>query len=84
MSEGIQFENQGEEFGTPPQKSGFDLASRMVSWGLVSSRKEAEYAMIGVAALALLIAAFFFFRGVGGGSVPPPPPVSSISISILS
>ena len=75
---GVQFENQGEEFGRPPQaSSGFDLTGKLVQWGLVSNATEAQYALIGLAVIALLIAGFFLFGFGGGSNIPPPPPVAS-------
>ncbi len=73
----MRFENQGDEFGAPPQRaSGFDLTGKLVEWGLVSDTQQAQYVLIGVAVLALLVTGYFFFGSSGGGSVPPPPPVS--------
>ncbi len=73
---GVRFENQGEEFGRPPEVSeGFNLTGKLVEWGLVSSQAEAQYALIGVAAVALLASAFFLFGFGGGSDIPPPPPV---------
>lgn len=73
---GVQFESQGEEFGRPPQRSGgFNLAGRLVQWGLVSTEQEAQYVLAAVAGAVLLIAGFFIFTS-GGNSVPPPPPIS--------
>jgi hypothetical protein len=72
---GVRFENQGEEFGTPPQRSGrFDLVGLLVRKKIVSSVQQAQYVLIGVAVLVLIIAGYLFFHA--GGSVPPPPPVS--------
>lgn len=71
---GVHFQDQGEEFGHPPTESGTDLTGKLVSWGLVSSRQEAQYVMIGVAVFAFIIAVFFFGRAVAGGDAPPPPP----------
>lgn len=72
----MQFEDQTNEFGAPPQQSaGFDLTGKLVDWGLVSSTEEAQYVLIGVAVVAFLAAAFFIFHS-GGGSAPPPPPIS--------
>ncbi len=51
-----------------------DITGKLVAWGLVSSRTEAQYVMIGIAALALVVAVFFFGRAVAGGDAPPPPP----------
>ena len=74
---GVQFDNQGDEYGRPPQRSsGFDLTGKIVQWGLVRSRDEAQYVLIAVAVVALLVAGFFVFHS-GGSSVPPPPPVAS-------
>lgn len=70
----VQFENQGQEFGKPPVESGPDFTSKLVSWGLVSSRQEAQYVMIGIAVLAIVVAVFFFARSAGGNAPPPPPP----------
>lgn len=76
--QGMHFENQGQEFGTPPQRSaGLDLANKLVEWKLVSTVQEAQYALIGVVVIVLLIAGFLFFHS--GSSVPPPPPVSQAS-----
>ena len=72
----VQFENQGEEFGRPPQSSAFDLTGAMVRWGLVSDRRQAEYVLIALAVVAFLVAAYFLFTG-GGGNLPPPPPVAA-------
>jgi hypothetical protein len=70
----VRFENQGQEFGRPPVESGFDITGKLVSWGLVSSRAEAQYVMIGIIVLAFAGAAFFFFSLGGSGAPPPPPP----------
>ena len=67
---GVKFENQGEEFGRPPQESGFDITGLLVSWGLVSSRQEAQYVLMGIAVFALLVAGYLIINS-GGGSVPP-------------
>jgi hypothetical protein len=70
---GVQFENQGDEFGRPPQRSGgFDLTGKLVQWGLVSSPQEAQYVLLAVAIVVVLIAGYFIFHS-GGSSVPPPP-----------
>lgn len=73
---GVQFENQGDEFGSPPVRAqGFDLTGRLVNWGIVSSKQEAQYVLIAVVVALLLVAGFFIFHS-GGGSAPPPIPVS--------
>ncbi|MBI5644716.1 hypothetical protein HY970_01325 [Candidatus Kaiserbacteria bacterium] len=65
----LQFDTPDNEFGRPPEaKPGFDITGKLVEWGLVSSRQEAQYVLIGVGVLAL-IAAFFFMRS-GGSSAP--------------
>lgn len=73
MSE-LQFDNQNNEFGRPPEESsGFDLSGMLISWGIVNNRKEAEYVLMALAVVALLVAAYFFFSS--SSSTPPPPPV---------
>ena len=76
MPEGqVQFQTDNQnEFGRPPRDTSADITGKMVAWGLVSTRTEAQYVMIGVAALAFVAAFFFFFTSVGGSSAPPPPP----------
>ena len=72
----IQFEDQGEEFGRPPERaSGFDLTGKLVEWGIVSTGEQAQYILLGAAVLAMLAAAYLFFHS-GGSSLPPPPPIS--------
>lgn len=77
MPEGeVRFETDNQnEFVRGPEKSGFDLVGGMVQAGLVSTREEATYVMIGIVFFVLVIAGFFLFRSVGGG-LPPPPPVA--------
>lgn len=70
----VRFENQGEEYGPPPTSSSFDLTSFMTRTGLVSTRQEAQYVMIGVAVLAFAGAFFLFVRSTGDDVPPPPPP----------
>lgn len=75
QEDGVRFENQGEEFGAPPQRQGgFDLTGKLVEWGLASSAEQAQYVLIAVGVLALLVAGYLFFSS--GASTPPPPPVS--------
>lgn len=77
MPEGqVQFQTDNQnEFGRPPSDTSTDLTGKMVAWGLVSTRTEAQYVMIGVAILGFVGAFFFFFSSVGGSNtVPPPPP----------
>jgi hypothetical protein len=67
----LQFDtDQTNEFGAPPtSSSGEGLADKFIKWGLVSSRQQAEYLMLGIAGLVLIIAIFVF---TSGGSEPPP------------
>lgn len=72
----LRFDTQDNEFGAPPQQSqGFDLASKLVQWGIVADRQQATYALIGLAILALVVA-FFLIRS-SGGDLPPPPPTGA-------
>ena len=59
----MQFQTDDQnEFGRPPQQSaGADLTGKLVTWGLVSNRQQAEYMMIGLAVLIAVIA-FFVYR----------------------
>lgn len=72
----VQFQTDNQnEFGPPPQDTSADFTGKMVAWGLVSTREEAQYVMVGVAVLSFIAAFFFFFSSAGSGSdVPPPPP----------
>lgn len=66
----IQFDTPDNEFGQPQREAaGFDLTGKLIAWGLVSSRKEAQYVLIAVAVLAL-VGAFILLRS--GGAEPPP------------
>lgn len=69
----MQFDMNPNEFGRPPvQDRGFDIASKLVAWGLVSSRKEAEYVLIAVAVIALVGAFYFLTSGSGGVQIKEP------------
>ncbi len=58
----MQFQSDDQnEFGSPPSRSGTDLTGKLVTWGIVSSRQQAEYVMIGLAVLVALLA-FFVYR----------------------
>ena len=71
---GVQFENQGEEFGRPPERaSAFDLTGMLVQWGVVSSRQQAEYVLIGIGVFAFAVAIFIYFGSSGSSSVPMQP-----------
>ena len=75
---GVQFSSEGDDYGAAPQRSeGFDLTGKLVNWGLVSSREEAQYVLIAVAVIAILVAGYLVIHSLGGNSAPPPIPVSS-------
>ena len=70
----LRFDTGDNEFAsTRDTSSGFDLAGKLVEWGLVSDRQQATYVLIGTGVLALIIA-FFLFRS-SGSDLPPPPPI---------
>lgn len=70
----MQFEDVGEEFGAPPERtSGFDIPGKLLLWGVVSSRQQAEYVLVVIVILVVLLAGYFFFGSLGGTDVPPPP-----------
>lgn len=61
----VQFnEDQAEEFGRPPARSGGDLTGKLIKWGFVSTRQEAEYVMIGIG-IAVAVLAFFVYLSTG-------------------
>ncbi|MDO8514756.1 MAG: hypothetical protein Q7S50_04385 [bacterium] len=74
MSE-MQFQTDDQnEFGRPPVASGgFDFSGKLVAWGLVSSRKEAEYVLIGIGVIALIVAIFVYMSSSGSSNVPTTP-----------
>ncbi len=52
----VQFDSdQTDEFGRPPQRGGVDLTGKLIVWGIVKSRKQAEYVMAGLFVLILVI-----------------------------
>jgi len=58
--------DQQEEFGPPASRPfGGDLTGKLIAWGLVSNRRQAEYLMIGFAVLIAVIA-FFVYRSTSG------------------
>ena len=66
----MQFNDSSYEFGTPPaQSASSGLTDKLIAWGFVSSRKEAEYVLIGVIVLLAIVA--YFIIGSGGSSAPP-------------
>lgn len=66
----LRFDTPDNEFGRPPtREQSFDLAGKLVEWGMVGSREQATYVLIGAAALAIVAA--FFFLGSGGSDAPP-------------
>jgi hypothetical protein len=56
----VRFEDQGEEFGRPPERKSFDLTAKIIQWGLASNRQQAEYILmaIGVGALVLALVVY--------------------------
>jgi len=71
---GVRFENQGEEFGSPPDRSGgFNLSALFVKWGLVSSVREAQYVLLAITIVAVLVGVFFFYSASTGNDVPTEP-----------
>jgi hypothetical protein len=69
----IQFNTPGSEFQPPaPRPQQYDISAKLIGWGLVKTRQEAEYVLIAAGVVALLMA-FFLFRGASQPSVPPPP-----------
>ena len=78
----IRFDEQGAEFGGPPQeRRGLDMTGALVRWGLVSTRGQAQYVLLLIAAAAL-IAAFYFGYGAltTQTELPPPPPIVTGSL----
>jgi hypothetical protein len=54
----MEFDTNPNEFGRPPEKSaGSDLTGKLIRWGLVSTRTEAEYVLgaVGVVAIIAMI-----------------------------
>jgi hypothetical protein len=78
----IKFDTPADEFGRPPQQSaGSDITGKLIQWGFVSTRQEAQYALVGVAVVALILA-YFLYGKLGGGSSVPTEPVYSANQSI--
>lgn len=66
----LQFDTPENEFGRPPtREQGFDLTGKLVEWGMVGSREQGTYILIGIAALAIVVA--LYFLGSGGSDAPP-------------
>ena len=58
----IQFDDQGSEFGAPPaSKQPTDWTGKLVEWGFVQSREQAQIAMIGILVLVVALTAMVFF-----------------------
>ena len=71
----IQFNDGTQEFGPPPstQHTGStDLTGKIVTWGLASSRQQAQTILIVVLVVALLGIAYFMFF-TGDSEVPSTP-----------
>lgn len=70
----MQFDNSSNEFGTPVQeKPGTDITGKLIKWGLVSTRQEAEYVLMAIGIIAL-VGSFFMYRSLSGGSDVPTTP----------
>lgn len=79
----IKFDTPADEFGRPPQQSmGADLTGKLIKWGFVSSRQEAQYVLGGIAVVAIILA-IFLYRALSGGSSVPTEPVYGIIASHL-
>jgi len=60
----LRFDTDQEEFTRPASPtSGGDFTGKLVAWGLVSNRQQAEYVMIGLAVVIAIIA-FFVYRSI--------------------
>jgi len=58
--------DQEDEFKRPESPAqGGDLTGKLIAWGLVSNRQQAEYLMMGLAVL-ITIVAFFVYRSANG------------------
>ena len=71
----MRFETDSQnEFGRPPQEAGgFDMSGMLITWGLVSSRQQAEYILIGISVIVFVIAGFVYFSSSGSSNVPTTP-----------
>jgi len=59
----IQFEDQSNEFGAPPSSApATDWTGKLVEWGFVANREQAQYAMVGILVAVLALTAFVYFR----------------------
>ena len=56
---------------------GADFTGKLIKWGFVSTRQEAQYALIGVAIVVLVLAYVLYGRLSGGSSVPTEPVYST-------
>ena len=62
----LRFDSDQEEFSRPAGRaSESDFTGKLVAWGIVSNRQQAEYVMIGLAVLIAIIA-FFVYRSTSG------------------
>ena len=78
----IKFDTPADEFGRPPQQSmGADITGKLIKWGFVATRQEAQYVLIGVAIVALVLAYVLYGR-LGGSSNVPTTPVYSTTQGI--
>ena len=74
MSEMRFQEDQANEFGRPPVASGgFDISGKLITWGIASSRQQAEYILIAIGGIIFVIAVFVFMSNSGSSDVPTTP-----------
>ncbi|MEY4747688.1 MAG: hypothetical protein RLZZ416_737 [Candidatus Parcubacteria bacterium] len=54
--ENIQFDTDNQsEFTRAAAPEGFDLSGKLIDWGLVTNRQQAQYALTGVLVVVLMI-----------------------------
>ena len=58
--------DNADEFRRPSsQEAGTDFTGKLVTWGIVSNRQQAEYLMIGLAIAIALLAYFVYSSSTG-------------------
>lgn len=60
----LRFDSEGDEF-TRRSDSGTDFTGKLITWGFVSNRQEAEYVMIALA-IGISLLAYFVYRSSTG------------------
>ncbi len=81
MADGIQFEEE-QQYQQPAQTEQKPFFIRLVlSTGVVSTDRQAEYVLLGVAVLGILITLFTLFSG--GNSKPAVPSITGAPISSI-